>query len=242
MVEMIKDDVPILNTNPDIPGLAPRPSAPVPEAPTASDLPNIPLCANCAPLHRTVTLCFERISAAESRINAAILLGKEAIERSSARVGAYDVLQRVLVSHGMPFQDSDRLPKEYRKNYPRHASHDGIIKGIELRAARAAYAASAEIDSQPRRVLSPGPNSNSNDECEDHSGSEQQSESEESIPPQFQPRDSSEGSVDDQSDDAESEGDEYAGPDGDDYAESEGDDNWELDAEEGPESDDVDIE
>jgi len=101
MVEMIKDDVPILNTNPDIPGLAPRPSAPVPEAPTASDLPNIPLCANCAPLHRTVTLCFERISAAESRINAAILLGKEAIERSSARVGAYDVLQRVLVSHGI---------------------------------------------------------------------------------------------------------------------------------------------
>jgi len=145
----------------------------------------------------------------------------------------------------MPFQDSDRLPKEYHKKYPRHASHDGIIKGIELRAARAAYVASAEIESQPCRVLSPWlaglqdrhSNSNSNDECEDDSGSEQHSESEESIPPQFQPCDSSEGSVD-----VESKGDDYAGSDGDDYAESEGDDNWELDAEEGPESDDADIE
>ena len=132
MLEMMKDDVPTLNTNPDCPGLAQRPPPLVPEAPTASDIPNIPLCASCAPLHMTVTLCFEHISAAESRINAAILLGKEAIEQSSARVGAYDVLQRVLASHGIPFQDSDRLPKEYHKHHPRHPSHDGIIKGIEL--------------------------------------------------------------------------------------------------------------
>lgn len=47
-------------------------------------------------------------------------MGKEAAERSAARVGAYDVLQRVLLKHGLPFKDGDKLPREYQDLFPRH--------------------------------------------------------------------------------------------------------------------------
>ena len=135
-----------------VPGLAERPPAPVPQAstfPAASEqtamLPaesedancntnsnapvDNPLCPNCTPCQETLVAAFEQLRAAQHRVNMAITLGKEAVERSNAKIGAYDSLYNVYLKYGKPFQDGDRLPKEYMKDYPRHNHEDAIREG-----------------------------------------------------------------------------------------------------------------
>ena len=66
----------------------------------------------------------ELSSTTQTRVNAAIIIGKEAVERSNERVGGYDALYHINRDHGMPFQDGDQLPKEYLKKHPRHELKD----------------------------------------------------------------------------------------------------------------------
>jgi len=138
-------------------GLAERPPAPVPQvstvpaasqkiaaSPAASDNPNlptpiskatanIPLCPNCIPRQETLVAAFEQLRAAQHRVNAAITLGKEAVERSNAKIGAYDSLYNIYQKYGKPFQDGDRLPAEYMRDYPRHTHEDAIREGTRRR-------------------------------------------------------------------------------------------------------------
>jgi hypothetical protein len=239
-----------LHTGPlvSVPGLAPAPQVPRPPAdPT-------PPCPRCDLLGETLKLVHQRLRVAHTRIDGAIRLGKEAAERSAARVGAYDVLQRVLVKHGTPFKDGDKLPKEYKDLFPRHHLPDGIMLRTQKKKARLATGSSEANRSDSRchqgwldtegsdgvagsesgghksseedgRSVSGG---SSNDKSRLKKASKDSDESEsstESIPTGFRP------------DASEDEGetdlfDVYEG----DY---EGDDNWELDPEE-PDSD-VDI-
>jgi len=72
---------------------------------------------------------FKQLWVAQHRVNTAITLGKEAVEHSNAKIGAYDSLYNVYLKYGKPFQDGDRLPKEYMKDYPRHNHEDAIREG-----------------------------------------------------------------------------------------------------------------
>jgi hypothetical protein len=92
-----------------------------------------PLCPNCTPRQETLVAAFEQLRAAQHRVNMAITLGKEAVERSNAKIGAYDSLYNVYRKYGKPFQDGDRLPKEYMKVYPRHNHEDAIREGTQRR-------------------------------------------------------------------------------------------------------------
>jgi len=92
-----------------------------------------PLCPNCTPRQETLVAAFEQLRAAQHRVNMAITLGKEAVERSNAKIGAYDSLYNVYRKYGKPFQDGDRLPKEYMKVYPRHNHEDAIREGTRRR-------------------------------------------------------------------------------------------------------------
>jgi len=138
-------------------------------------------------------------------------MGKEAAERSAARVGAYDVLQTVQAKYGVPFQDSDRLPLEYQEYFPRHERRDefkakmdkekaqiasGVAKGISSTAKkRAEPAASEGPTASDGPAVSAGPAASDGPAAMSrHAGSgdgddSESSESEESIPPDFQPRD-----------------------------------------------------
>ena len=138
-----------------IPGLAERPPPPVPQVsafpaasttaslPAASDdPPNIPSsqspvhtpsCSNCIPRQETLVAAFQQLRAAQRRVNSAIILGKEAVERSNAKIGAYDSLYTVYQKYGKPFQDGDRLPEEFMRDYPRHDHEDAIREGTRLR-------------------------------------------------------------------------------------------------------------
>ena len=150
-----------------LPGLAPRPPPPVPQAsalpvasktsafPAASEatqasalpeatsavsaaseetckIPSLntpvetPACPNCIQRQRTLVAAFEQLQAAKQQVKAAIILGKEAVERSNARIGAYESLYTIYKSHGMPFEHGDRLPKEFMRDYPRHKYVDAI--------------------------------------------------------------------------------------------------------------------
>jgi len=183
-----------VDMKPPGPGLAPRPPPPV-----AADLetnlhPNaegslIHACPSCTPLCEALHQVHEQLLSAQTRINGAIILGKEAVERSTARVGAYEILERIHMRHGIPFQDGDSLPEEYTKHFPLHKYHDGIQRGAEGRAAMVDHTADAEaaIPSQSlegshgHRGHRTGNSSSSNNSTE---------ESDESIPPGFTPRSS----------------------------------------------------
>ncbi|KAF8955813.1 hypothetical protein BDZ97DRAFT_1926276 [Flammula alnicola] len=207
----------------DVPGLAARPPPPAPAANATDGTPEVlstptvpgssPTCRSCAPLHETLLLALERLQSVQTRVNGAIILGKEAAERSAARVGAYDILDKVHSKHGIPFQDGDSLPEEYQHIFPRHEHHDGILNGIKWRA-QAKQQASEEAEGpwqsggRPLEASgsanSPATNTHDSD-----------TESVESIPTEFRPRDS-DGSDEHNSSNDDSEGDSA---------------NWELDAE-----------
>ena len=70
---------------------------------------------------------------AQRCVNAAITLGKEAVECSNAKLGAYDSLYNVYRKYGKPFQDGDCLPEEYMRDYPRHTHEDAICEGMHRR-------------------------------------------------------------------------------------------------------------
>jgi len=81
-----------------VPGLgaSPRPRLPaVSTAPAASAFPTVSpttTCPSCEPLQTTLLLALERLQLAKVRVTGAILLGKEATQRSSLHLGAYDSL------------------------------------------------------------------------------------------------------------------------------------------------------
>jgi len=195
-------EVPGLTVSPPIPA-APRqsndapysaPAAPRgPGSPGLSDPAVLAPCARCASLEATISLTFEKLRSAQRFIDGAIIMGKEAAERSAARVGAYDVLQTVQAKYGVPFQDSDRLPLEYQEYFPRHARRDefkvkknkdnaqiasGVAKGILSPTKKRAEPAASEGPAAMSRHAGSGDGDDS-----------MSSESEESIPPCFQPRD-----------------------------------------------------
>ena len=128
-----------VDMKPPIPGLAPRPPPPVAAAlethlsPHADGSP-IHACPSCTPLHEALRQAYDQLLSAQTRINGAIILGKEVIERSTARVGAYEILERIHRDHGIPFQDGHPLPKEYMKCFPLHKYENGIEKEAEGRA------------------------------------------------------------------------------------------------------------
>ncbi|KAF8961701.1 hypothetical protein BDZ97DRAFT_1759716 [Flammula alnicola] len=210
----------------DVPGLAARPPPPAPLAPPANathgtpeDLStpavpgSAPTCRSCAPLRETLLVAFDRLQSVQTRVNGAVILGKEAAERSAARVGAYNILDQVYSKHGIPFQDGDSLPEEYQNIFPRHEHHDGILNGIKLRA-QAKQQASAEAegpwqsDGSPSAAGRPANSAASNT-------NDSEAESVESIPSQFRSHDS------DGSDEHNLSNDDSEGDSG----------NWELDAE-----------
>ena len=125
--EILSTQGPLHNVlNPEVPGLAARPPAPVPQvsvSPAASDPPAPSMCRNCAPLQKTLDLAFEQLRAAQTRLRAAIIVGTEAVQCSNERIGAYDALYHINRDHGMPFKNG-RLPREYLKKHPRHDLND----------------------------------------------------------------------------------------------------------------------
>jgi len=164
-----------------VPGLAPRPPPPLPTTfttTTAIDTNGspIPTCASCAPLHEALRQAHEQLLSAQTRINGAIILGKEAIQRSSVKVGAYDILDQVCRKHGIPFEDGRPLPDEYKNYFPVHKYEDGILQRAEGRAENT------------QSLHGSDSNGESNETPSQHSG-----DSEESIPEGFSPT-SNEGS------------------------------------------------
>ena len=107
-----------------VPGLRSDSPPPAPNRPSTT-------CPNCEPLRETVKVVFAKLQVAKNRVNAAIRVGEEAVERSAARVGVYDVLEEIRAKHGTPFKDTDRLPKEYRARFPRH-EHDDPLSPIPI--------------------------------------------------------------------------------------------------------------
>ena len=123
----------------NVPGLnaTPRPQHPaVPTPPTVPAVSPTTTCPSCAPLQTTLLLALERLRLAKVRVTSAILSGKEATQKSSLCLGAYDALHRVTTKHGTPFQNTDQLPMEYKKIYPRHKQSDGIEKALRLKHAQ----------------------------------------------------------------------------------------------------------
>ena len=126
--EILIKDGPLYDpVKPEVPGLAPRPPPPIPRvsvSPAGSDRPAPSTCHNCAALQKTLVLAFDQLWAAQTHVKAAVIVGREAVERSNARSGGYDALYRINRDHGMPFEHGDRLPKEYLKKHPRHERND----------------------------------------------------------------------------------------------------------------------
>jgi hypothetical protein len=133
-------------------------------------------CPMCEPLNRMLQVAFSRLRSAEMRLEAQILLGKEAGERSAARVGGYDALEMLYARHGVPFKHESGIPPAFQKIFPRHEGHDGIRRGIYNKIAREAAGAGGTT-SIPLN----------SDHSRDSDGA---TDSEESIPSEFQPRDS----------------------------------------------------
>ena len=155
----------------DIPGFAAKPTPPGPAALQIS----VPSCPHCDPLQSALILAFEKLCSAQITIDGAILLGKEAAERSAVRIGTYEGLHNIFVKHGMPFENGYGIPGEYQKIFPRHDGHDGLLRGMHKKAAREAMGLH-ELEEQSG----------------DGNDSTGMDESEESIPARFQPRDSDE--------------------------------------------------
>jgi len=233
--QILLDQGPLYNpVKPEIPGLAPRPPPPSPLAkpkPADSDHPTPATCLNCAPLQKTLELAFEQLRAAQTRVKAALVVGKEAVERSNERVGGYDALYHINRDHGMPFQDGDRLPKDYLKKHPRHELNDPSHRQGDRDAqkdTKVEKGKARENPPQPHHGRPTAPQAGRGLRHDPHPqesttlGNESD-ESEESIPPGHSVSDSE------------------AGEDGDLLdiynRESEKDDNWELDPDAEGESD-----
>jgi len=183
-----------VDMNPPVPGLAPKPPPPLPTSLASKVAHNttgspIPTCPNCALLREVLRQAHEQLVSAQTRINASITLGKEAIERSSVRVSAYEILDRVRRRHGIPFEDGHSLPDEYTKHFPVHKYDDGILRGTKDRAAEVEHTADAE---EAMQFQSLERSHSDGDHCAGNPAlsSESTEESDESVPPGFSPRSS----------------------------------------------------
>src|SRR6266699_6347439 len=142
-----------VDMKPPIPGLAPRPPPPMAAAlethlsPHADGSPKH-ACPSCTPLREALRQAYDQLLSAQTRIGGAIILGKEAIERSTARVGVYEILDRIHRDHGIPFQDGCSLPEQYTNRFPLHKYEDGIEKGTQGRAAMGEHTLDAEAAMQ----------------------------------------------------------------------------------------------
>jgi len=188
-----------VDLRPPVPGLAPRPPPPiptnlVPPADPDTSGSTIPTCPSCAPLREALRQAHKQLRSAQTCIDGAVILGNEAIHRSSIKVDAYEILDEVRSKHGIPFEDGRSLPEEYKNYFPRHKYHDGILRAVERRAAAAATVesrADAEAKTQPQPSNDPhsdGDHRACNETPDDHAV-----ESDESVPEGFRPS-SSEGS------------------------------------------------
>src|SRR6266446_8008389 len=181
-----------VDMKPPIPGLTPRPPPPLAadletHLPPHADGSPIHACPSCTPLREALRQAYDQILSAQTRINSAIILGKEAIERSMARVGAYEILERIHRDHGIPFQDGCPLPEEYTKHFPLHKYEDGIEKGAQGRAAMQSPSFDGSHSHQGHHADT---STLSNESTE---------ESDESFPPGYTPPRSSEQSGDESS-------------------------------------------
>jgi len=171
-----------VDMNPPVPGLAPKPPPPLPSTCTSNLAPNasgssINTCPNCTSLREALRQAHEQLLSAQTCINGAIILGKEAIERSSVRVGAYGILDQVRRQYGIPFEGGRPLPEEYTKHFPLHKYDDGT-----LRTPHADAEVATEGGSHSHRDYCAGNSTPSNESTE---------ESDESIPPGFSPSEQS---------------------------------------------------
>jgi len=206
-----------------IPGLAPRPPPPVPVSIASAAVParrsEIPTCPSCTPLREALRQANEQLLSAQMRIKGAILAGKEAIHRSSIRVDAYEILDKVCREHGIPFEDGRPFPEEYKDSIPVHEFDDGIVREIGNREPSIAnVGTAATTQSQPPMASQIGGEQHAGDKTPSN-----ESESDESIPRDFHVSDyevSENGSSPNALDE-----------------ESENERNWELDAEEVGDSD-----
>jgi len=204
-------------------GLAPLPPPTGPPTMASAAVPpsgsQIPTCPSCTPIREALRQTHAQLLSAQMRIKASIISGKEAIRRSSARVDAYEILDKVCRKHGIPFEGGHPLPEEYKDYIPVHKFDDhGITREVGNR----------ELTPPPilgttatRKSMSP----TASHIIEQNAGNEtaSESESEESVPKNFRLSDY-EVSDDGSSQNALDE-------------ESENDRNWELYAEEVIDSD-----
>src|SRR6266700_7619391 len=107
-----------VDMTPPPPGLAPRPPPPLAadletHLPPHADGSLIHTCPSCTPLREALRQAYDQLLSAQTRISGAIILGKEAIERLTARIGVYEILDRIHRDHGIPFQDGRSLPEQY---------------------------------------------------------------------------------------------------------------------------------
>ena len=108
------------------------------------------------------------------------------------RVDAYEILDKVRIKHGIPFEKGQPLPEEYEDYFPIHKYHDGIIRGVERKAEKAAYSAGAEATTA---FLSSDGSHGDGDHDAGNQSPFESDDSKESVPEQFRPR-QSEGSED----------------------------------------------
>jgi hypothetical protein len=158
-----------------------------------------PGCRRCQARDKALHFAFIKLHQAEGRVEAYETLYREAAERSTAKIGAYDALYRLHDRMGMPFVDGAGIhPKELMR-FPRHEQDDVIRKAIlnkivgeaagldngpelDLEALEAAGREATKEGSERR----PG-SSASSTRSQESTGTK---ESEESIPPEFLPGES----------------------------------------------------
>ena len=191
---------------------SPGPPLPQKAVPTAAP-DNIdsatPTCPSCVPLREALRQAHEQLSSAQIHINGAFTLAAEAMHRSSMKVDGYEILDNIRRKHGIPFENGQPLPEEYKNYFPLHRYHDGIVRGVERRAAKG-------VDRKGTEATTASLSDDSHRDGAHDAGidtSFESDESDESIPEQFRPRNS----------DASEESSEDAS-----HGESDQDNDWEM--------------
>ncbi|KDR79701.1 hypothetical protein GALMADRAFT_137480 [Galerina marginata CBS 339.88] len=101
----------------DVPGFAPRP--PPPLSPEAGLPLAAPDCPSCVPLRKALDLAKEKLGLSQQAVDHQIRDTQEAIELSSARIGAYTALSHINAKYGELFR-GDGLPQKYQAIFPLH--------------------------------------------------------------------------------------------------------------------------
>ena len=111
----------------DVPGLAKRPAAPIPD-PNAAALEG---CAKYKDYHimrAAISNAHRELLHLDRRLQESLRVGIEATDRSVARLGQYDILASL--GHdsatGVPFQDGEKLPNWFKREHPPHPYDDPL--------------------------------------------------------------------------------------------------------------------